>query len=102
MPWKETCAMNERMKFIVDHEQREVPLAVLCRQYGISRMVGHKWLKRYEVEGVEGLQDRSRAPKHHPRYALQLLPRGTGFGSRDPGRKSHSDLSQPEATATVK
>ena len=27
MPWKETCAMNERMKFVVESEQREVPLA---------------------------------------------------------------------------
>ncbi|MEE8349177.1 MAG: leucine zipper domain-containing protein [Acidobacteriota bacterium] len=58
--------MNEKMKFIVDYERREVSLAVLCRQYGISRVAGYKWLKRYEVEGIEGLKDRSRAPKHHP------------------------------------
>ena len=31
MPWKETCAMNERMKFVVDYEQREVPP---CRPFG--------------------------------------------------------------------
>lgn len=73
MPWKETCAMNERMKFVVDYEQRKVPLAVLCRQYGISRVTGYKWLKRYEVEGVEGLQDRSRAAKHHPQAVPERL-----------------------------
>ena len=44
-------------------------MTVLCRKYGISRPVGYKWLERYEVAGVEGLQDRSRAPKHH-RFAV--------------------------------
>lgn len=91
MPWKETCAMNERMKFVVDYEQREVPLAVLCRQYGISRVTGYKWLKRYEVEGVEGLQDHSRAAKHHPKPSLKdwrtpLWSFDTNTAGGDPAR----------------
>ena len=41
-------------------------VAATCRYYGISRQAYYGWLKRYEVEGVEGLRDRSSAPHHSP------------------------------------
>jgi transposase InsO family protein len=43
-----------------------VSVAELCRWYGISRKGAYKWIGRYEAEGVAGLEDRSRAPRHHP------------------------------------
>ena len=66
MPWKETCAVEERMRFVMDRQSRELSMAALCRKYGVTRPVGYKWLERYQAEGVKGLQDRSRASKHHP------------------------------------
>ena len=69
MPWKETCAMKERIEFVMEKKLGKADMTVLCRKYGISRPVGYKWLERYELAGIEGLQDRSRAPKHH-RYAV--------------------------------
>jgi putative transposase len=66
MPWEETCVMDERMAFIVDWEREEATFACLCRLYGVSRKTGYKWLGRFELEGVEGLKDRSRAPHDHP------------------------------------
>ena len=66
MPWRETCVMDERMEFIVDWRRGETSFAELCRWYGISRKSGYKWLGRYAAEGVAGLEDRSRAPRHHP------------------------------------
>ncbi len=65
MPWKETCAMKERIEFVMEKKLGKADMTVLCRKYGISRPVGYKWLERYELAGIEGLQDRSRAPKHH-------------------------------------
>lgn len=41
-------------------------LADLCREYGISRKTGHKYKKRFEEVGIDGLQDLSRAPKMIP------------------------------------
>lgn len=38
----------------------------LCASYGISRKTGYKWLKRFELEGLEGLKDQSRAPQELP------------------------------------
>jgi len=65
MPWKETCAMEERMKFVVECLEGIWSKAELCRIYGISRPTGDKWLTRYAEIGIEGLVDRSRAPQHH-------------------------------------
>lgn len=62
MTWKETEAVEERMKFIVDYCREEDSLSALCEAYGISRPTGYKWIKRYEEEGPSGLEDRSRAP----------------------------------------
>jgi putative transposase len=66
MPWRKTCVMDERVKFIGLHLQQEMTMADLCRYFGISRVTGYKWLRRYEADGVDGLTDQSRAPQHHP------------------------------------
>ena len=58
--------MDQREEFV------KLALAVgankseLCRRFGISRNKGHKWLKRYAVEGRAGLADRSRRPHRSP------------------------------------
>lgn len=66
MPWMETRVSDQRMKFIVEYEFEEESMAELCRQYGISRKSGYKWLARWLAEGVGGLGNRSRAPLCHP------------------------------------
>jgi putative transposase len=66
MGWKETCAVDERMRFVMAVEKREESFAATCRQFGVSRRVGYKWLARYREAGVQGVLDRSRAPLHHP------------------------------------
>ena len=58
MPWEETNTMTERMKFITDFDRGEETMAELCRQYGIERRIGYKWLKRYDQLGPDGLADR--------------------------------------------
>lgn len=66
MAWKETHVMNERMKFIGEWLSGGLSLAELCRRYGVSRKTGYKYIERYQAEGPAGLEDRSRAPHHHP------------------------------------
>jgi putative transposase len=61
MPWKETCAMNERQLFIQAWLEPGTSIALLCRRFGISRKTGHKWINRFKAEGNPGLKDRSRA-----------------------------------------
>ena len=66
MPWKETCPMEERIKFVLNYFEGELSMSVLCREFGISRKTGYKILRRYTEGGFEGLKDLSRAPRHHP------------------------------------
>ena len=66
MGWKETCAVDERMRFVLAVEAEEETMAALCRRFGVSRQNGYKWLARYREEGAAGLFERSRAPLTHP------------------------------------
>lgn len=36
----------------------------LCREYGISPKTGYKWRERMKQQGLAGLQEQSRRPKH--------------------------------------
>jgi transposase len=65
MPWKEICQMDQRTQFIARVLAGEDEMVALCREYGISRKTGYKWLGRYRCEGAAGLQDRSHAPLRH-------------------------------------
>src|SRR6266700_4818693 len=67
MPWKETGPMNERLKFIAACQQDDGDnFAALCRQFGISRKTGYKWLERFERQGPAGLDDLPPAPREPP------------------------------------
>ena len=66
MPWKESCVMNERMKFLAEYLKQDWSVSALCRKFGISRKTGYKWIDRYLRDGPPGLFEHSRAPHHHP------------------------------------
>lgn len=66
MPWKETCRMDERIRFVAEWSKEETNFSVLCRAFGISRKTGYKWVERYELFGPEGLVDRPPIAKRHP------------------------------------
>jgi putative transposase len=70
MGWKETCAVEERFRFIQEYKTNHWSMAELCRRYGVSRKTGYKWLERYDEEGLDGLRDQSRAPQKHPNQVL--------------------------------
>ena len=65
MPWRETCQMDERTQFIARVLKGEDEMTALCREYGISRKTGYKWVGRYRCEGATGLRERSHAPLRH-------------------------------------
>lgn len=41
-------------------------VAAFCRVQGISRQTYYKWRRRFEVEGLDGLRERSRRPRSSP------------------------------------
>jgi transposase InsO family protein len=73
MPWKETCAMDQRVQFIGDWLSGQYTKTDLCAFYGISRPTGDKWIDRYQRWGLDGLQELSRAAQHHPNAVVPEL-----------------------------
>jgi putative transposase len=53
--------MDERLRFVARLLEGD-KMAVLCREFGISRKTGYKLYRRYRDIGLEGLTDRSRRP----------------------------------------
>ena len=60
MPWKERTPMSERERFAAEAVLGEKTMTALCREYGISRKTGYKWLER--AQAGECLANRSRTP----------------------------------------
>jgi hypothetical protein len=98
MPWKETDALKERVKFLLEWEKRwqagkgQLNFAALCREFGVCRQVGYEWLSRYRDAGhdIRAAAERSRKPLHSPSQVSEELDRG---GSQ----KGSSNMGSPEA-----
>ena len=73
MPWQESCAVDERIRFISEHNSGSWTMTELCERHGISRKTGYKWLDRYRMEGPAGLAVRSSAPRVHGRATADHL-----------------------------
>ena len=67
MPWKGATVVERRFEFVLRARSGAEPISHLCREFGISRKTGHKWLQRYEAGGsVTALLDQSRRPHQSP------------------------------------
>jgi putative transposase len=66
MAWKSVSSMEERSRFVLEAQIGFWNMTEHCERYGISRKTGYKWLKRFEAEGLQGMLESSRSPKHCP------------------------------------
>jgi len=74
MPWRSTDIVKERTKFILEWERRwhacegRVNLASLCREFGVSRDAGYRWIRRYQAadHDISAVIDRSHRPTTMP------------------------------------
>jgi transposase len=66
---------EQRVKFVVTASRKEKPFQQLCQEFGISRPTGYAWLSRYQRQGIEGIQERSRRPQRSPRRTTGELER---------------------------
>lgn len=64
MPWERKTVEQTRLEFVMRVLAHEKSKSALCREYGISRPTGDKWLARYQAG--EDLTDHSRRPFHTP------------------------------------
>ena len=54
------CLLVQRVR------EQHVPVADVARAMGISRQCAHRWVARYDAEGLVGLHDRSSRPHSMP------------------------------------
>src|SRR2546422_6051077 len=66
MPWKTSSLLEARQRFVRAALRGINSVAQLCRQTGISRKTGFKWLRRFRAQGGPALVDRPRRPKRSP------------------------------------
>jgi putative transposase len=66
MAWREVAPMDERIRFVLQATREERGMTELCREFGISRKTGYKWLARYRAWGLDGLHELSRRPRVSP------------------------------------
>lgn len=66
MSWKETSVITLREEFVLRALEPNANLSAICREYGISRKTGYKWLSRFKTSGRDGLCDRSTRPLSSP------------------------------------
>lgn len=75
--------MDARLIAAVSGSGDGVNVAGLCRQLGISRQSFYKWRARYQLEGHEGLGERSRRPRRCPhRIPLEVEDRVVDWRKR--------------------
>jgi len=102
--------MDERLRFVARLLEGE-KMAVLCREFDISRKTGYKLFTRYKDCGLSGLTDRSRRPYRQgcrlpaaiEALILQFKREHPSWGApkiREKIRRKHSDIQLP-AISTV-
>jgi|SRR5216683_4693859 len=62
MPWKESRIVDQRLQFLSSYQKEEMSVSDLCREFGVSRQTGCRWINRYKEVGPEGLLNRSSKP----------------------------------------
>ena len=67
--------MDLRTQFVLAAVSPGANLSQLCREYGVSRTNGYKWIRRFRAEGRAGLADKSRRPKTISRIDGELVLR---------------------------
>jgi transposase InsO family protein len=90
MPWWELSAMEQREELVRLALMPGSNKSELFQRFGVSSSNGHKWLRRYLLEGPSGLAERSRRPHSSPNrtspemeaQVLSLRDRHPAWGGR--------------------
>jgi transposase InsO family protein len=108
MPWG--SAVDRRLEFVRLAQAPGANVSELCRRFGVSRSNGYKWRSRYQAEGLDGLEERSRRPHDCPsRTPSEIEVRVLAMRAEHPawgGRKIHwalkaEGLAEPPAASTI-
>jgi transposase InsO family protein len=63
MPHPRKTPAEHRYQFVQSVLSKADTMTALCARFGYSRRVGYGWVRRFEQEGLPGLEDRSSRPR---------------------------------------
>lgn len=66
MPWDTKDRIARRLEFVQLSARAGCSFTALCRRFSISRRVGYKWVRRYQLYVVAGLCDQRPAARRRP------------------------------------
>ena len=66
MPWDTKDRIARRLEFVQLSARAGCSFTALCRRFSISRRVGYKWVRRYQLYGPAGLCDQRPAARRRP------------------------------------
>jgi transposase InsO family protein len=72
MSWRSVGVHDQRVEFVIRASRGEC-LSALCREFGIARPTGYRWLRRFHEAGVAGVEERSRRPHGSPRRTCEAI-----------------------------
>jgi transposase InsO family protein len=113
MAWKECSVVSQRDQFVQLFLSGDSSMAAVCRQFGISRRTGYKWIGRFNSHGAAGLSDRSRRPLNSPSRVDAAVEAGVvelrrihrAWGGRKIKRRledlGHSDVCSSSAITSI-
>lgn len=55
--------MEQRLDMVLAPERYEMKVSEVCQMWGVSRQTFYEWRRRYEDEGLSGLENRSSRPR---------------------------------------
>lgn len=76
--------MKLRHEFVLRALEPDRNVAELCRQFGVSRKTGYKWLRRFQEGGIEALSDMSRRPHKSSRASGEAVLRVVELRAKHP------------------
>ena len=62
---RELSVAEQRYRTVVE-VLSGTPVMEVAERYGVARQTMHRWVARYRAEGLDGLAERSHAPRQHP------------------------------------
>jgi transposase InsO family protein len=65
--------MDARLEFVMLASVEGANVRNLCRRFGVSPTTGYKWLERWRLEGIAGLQEQSRRPQTSPARSVAAI-----------------------------
>lgn len=109
MPWKMEKPMDQKVKMLSEWLEGNCQITELAKKYGISRKTAYKLLRRYSEEGIQGLEEKSRAAHTHPNITepqiidriIEYKVKHTTWGPRkiiDCLERTYPDVNWPAAS----